>query len=52
MLDYIDPCIELSSETGFDNSKEFEKWYIETYGMPGTPEFEAKLKEINEQYNK
>ena len=48
MINYLDPSIELvdpSEETGVTN---MAKWYKETFGVPGTPEFEENLKRINQ----
>lgn len=50
MLEYIDPCIKMEDGPVVDSSiKAFEKFYLEKFGTPGTPEFEQKIKEYNEQ---
>ena len=56
MLSNIDPCLKLSkAEEGnsadIDSYKAFEKFYYSYYGVPGTPEFDKRIKEINEQRN-
>ena len=53
MLHYIDPGITLkntNSETG-TSLEAFKQFYYDTFGIPGTPEFEQKLKQIN-KHNK
>lgn len=57
ILTSIDPCLELTDEDGENSAlvnsyKAFEKFYYSYYGVPGTPEFEQRIKEINEQRNK
>lgn len=54
MLFDIDPCINLTKDdegnAAVENSYQaFEKFYYSYYGVPGTPEFEQRIKEINEQ---
>lgn len=53
MLTHIDPCIELTEDNPAEDSsiKDFEKWYLGQFGMPGTPEFEKNIKEFNERFN-
>ncbi len=50
MLHNIDPGIKLeksaTNEIGED-LESFKKFYYNTFGIPGTPEFNAKIKEIN-----
>lgn len=52
MLGHIDPCIKLKDVDDVEVSsiKAFEKFYLERFGIPGTPEFEQKIKEFNEQF--
>lgn len=51
MLKNIDPCLELkkSSEGVGSSLESFKQFYYDTFGTPGTPEFEQKLKKINER---
>lgn len=52
MLHNIDPCIALTKKNNaeIDNSLEaFKQFYYDTFGKPGTPEFEQRIKEINQK---
>lgn len=50
MLDYIDPCISLSA-AGVAAGGDMSTWYRETFGVPGTPEFEENVRKMNEKLN-
>ena len=56
MLKNIDPILQLKN-TGDTNGigsslEQFKQFYYDTFGKPGTPEFDQKLKEIKERINK
>lgn len=52
MVHNIDPDIALKSSKGSDigsSLEAFKQFYYDTFGIPGTSEFEQKLKEINQK---
>lgn len=49
MLHYIDPCITLQGDSSGASTAEMAKWYKETFGVPGTPEFKANIERINKE---
>ena len=49
ILHYIDPSIVLTDSSINSDISSMAKWYKETFGVPGTPEFEENLKRINQQ---
>ncbi len=49
MLNYIDPCITLTDSSGWRTEAEMATWYKETFGTPGTPEFEENVRKMNEK---
>lgn len=49
MLYNIDPCIQLKDEPGGKTEAEMADWYKETFGTPGTPEFEENVRKMNEK---
>ena len=49
MLRYIDPSIVLTGSSGESAESEMAKWYKETFGVPGTPEFEENIKRMNQE---
>ena len=52
MLQYIDPCIVLQGNVSDSSVADMAKWYKETFGVPGTPEFEANIARINKEMRK
>lgn len=49
MLNYIDPCIVLTDSTGGNTGSDYAEWYKNTFGVPGTPEFEENVRKMNEK---
>ena len=49
MLNYIDPCIVLTDAPDGKSEADMAEWYRNTFGVPGTPEFEENVEKMNEK---
>ena len=49
ILDYVDPCIQLTDSSESSDITSMAKWYKETFGVPGTPEFEKNIERMNKE---